>query len=143
MMQLRINGAWVSPTAVSTFTNGAWRSASNAKAYISGAWRDIMSFSSPPTLTISGDTISYSRLSNPFTATPTSGQAPFTYVWSVTVSDAPVTITTPTSATTTARISSIVQNLAATLGCIAADALGRTASGTIDCVFNFSIGPNP
>ena len=137
-MQAFINGAWRTPTAVQRFTAGAWRAGINAKAYIGGVWRDGATFSAAPTLSISGNSVSTGKTVGPLTATPAGGVGPFSYLWTVTASAAPVTFSTATAATTSASVIVPTADRTATLQCVVTDSLARTASSSIDCIFNLS-----
>ena len=67
--------------------------------------------------------------SSAFTAIPANGTGPFTYLWSVASGDA-VTITDPTSASTTVSASLTVgQELITQLQCVITDSLAATATG--------------
>jgi hypothetical protein len=142
-MQIRKGGAWRTTASAQAYINGAWRTILNGKCFKGGKWRDACNFTVPtptpsptPTPTpglslavspsssyvISADPI---VVSDPITATPSGGAAPYNYVWSIVYSDGHSFTITPNSATTAVR---------ATL------TSGATASCTIHCVCTDNTG---
>ena len=135
-MRARIGGAWTTPSTAKAYIGGTWQTPRNAKAYVSGAWRDVATFVPPLSLTASPDGFygagRYTANSQPLTATPTGGLAPFTYAWAVVSSSRAVTIGSPTSATTV--VSGYVGTayiITITLSCTVTDSLGSTATATV------------
>jgi hypothetical protein len=154
-MDVRKNGAWVSPTSAEVYYAGAWRTISYGEAYYNGAWRQIVSFAAPYTaLTINpaspsaSSTTSDTITSPTVQAIPTGGLSPFTYAWTLVSSSGltGITITTPTRAgtTVTATISPGGEGTSgsAVVRCTATDALGtaKTANVTIGFSHDSSTG---
>lgn len=143
-MDIRIGGAWQSPSAADAYVNGAWRSLQYGEAYISGAWQTIANFTPPSTgdgangtLTLGVSPTDISGLgvgggtTNSATATPNGGLAPYTYVWTITAQD-PVytfTLTAPNSASTALAVSGLSPGARAScsIQCSCSDSTGLTA----------------
>ena len=151
-MDVRLNGAWVSPTQAEIFLNGAWRTLQYGEAFIDGAWRRIVSFVAPYTaLSISPSSPSASSTSEPITsgdvtATPNGGFGPFTYSWSIvsTGGMTGLTINSPSTASTTFTGSvggTAGDSGTATFRCIATDSLGTSQSATVSVYFEHSFPP--
>ena len=102
-MDVRINGAWVSPSRAQVRIGNAWRTVTRAQAYIGGAWRTIATFTPPLTLSLSATSVSGfsfggTVFTNNVTVTPSGGQAPYTYAWVLSSGDGEISY--PTAATT-------------------------------------------
>lgn len=119
------------------------------KARSGGTLRTIAQFADPLSVNITPLTIS-GAVSLPgnqpvttdaATAVPTGGLGPFSYAWTVAVG-APITINTPTMASTTATKNvGSGDSETGTLQVTVTDAIGQTATDTIDAFFsnfNFS-----
>lgn len=126
-------GAWHAVTRAELYVGGQWRTVKRGEAYKAADWRTILSF--VPTMSVSANDVFGSGAtlqitSDPSTATPVGGVAPFTYTWSV-VSGSAVALT-PNSATTAFRAflaPTATDNSTAEV--LATDALGATATATI------------
>ena len=155
-MLVRLGGAWQTITGAKVFASGSWRTLSGIKVYASGAWRDVASFSPPPpppggggggggsmTLSISPDFQSVTGpggtvTSNPVTATPSGGVAPYTYTWSISDLEGNPSINSPTLATTTFSASGLFPDepVVPSFQCVCRDSLGNTASA--ECSVSFT-----
>lgn len=85
-MDVRINGAWVSPERAEVRVGSAWRTVTRAEAYVGGVWKQVATFLPPVTLalsttTVTGFAFSGTVYTNNVTVTPSGGQAPYTYAW--------------------------------------------------------------
>jgi len=86
-MDVRLNGAWVSPERAEVRIAGQWRTIIRAEAYVGGAWKTAAMFLPPLTLSLSTQVVSGFASSgtvytNAVTVTPSGGQAPYSYAWS-------------------------------------------------------------
>jgi hypothetical protein len=145
-MDVRIGGAWKSPTTAEAYIGGGWRNLQYGEAYIDGAWRQIVSFIQPLTLS-ANDVIARGdgTLTTPVSqATPTGGLGPFTYSWTLvsSLNLTGITINSPNVASTTftaTTINSAPHN--ATFRCTCTDSRGTTATATMSAQFtNVSSG---
>lgn len=150
-MKVRKGGTWRDITAVQIFANGAWRQLQAIKIFKSSAWRTIAFSTSsggggggPMTLTVSPTSSTTERaaatiVSPPYTATPTGGNAPYTYGWSiVTQDDRFYAFGNAYVATTTITASSLIEGIEADVSfrCVVTDAVGATAtSNTVSASF--------
>jgi hypothetical protein len=139
-MEARIGGAWREITSAEVFANGAWRPLRYAEAYIGGNWVSIANFTSGAgtiTLTLSTSTISATRrvstvTSANVTATPASGQTPYTYAW-VKQSGESISATNPTSAITAFQATGMIvdETRNAVFRCTCTDHLGSSATADV------------
>lgn len=151
-MQIFFGGAWREITSAQVFANGAWRDLVQIQEYFSSAWREVANFTaapgdegsgSPLTVAATPSTITThggaSQTSAAFTATPSGGLAPYTYVWSFNFEAAgPVfTINSPTLATTTVSATGLSGSKQAWLLCDCTDALGAHANTNTVVVATF------
>ena len=138
------SGAWRKATRGEIYIGGAWRSFTRAEAYIGATWRTVLSFAKPFSLNVSAFARGFRNatrpspgtvVTDPATATPAGGTAPYSYSWSIISGTA--TITTPTQATTTFSAfvnANSIKNATASVTCT--DARGQQASGTCELTFN-------
>lgn len=171
-MKVRKGGAWQDIVSGHVFAHGSWRDLIQIKVYKSGAWRTVANFTapaepppsgggggggsggggggtitvsvSPTSVAVSGSIVTLS--SDPITATPSGGRAPYTYSWAVVSHDlvATYSFSAPTAATT--RVKAVGQDPGTigecTVRCTVTDALGTTATTSIvDCQFTKSSTP--
>ena len=86
-MRVYARGAWRDVIRGSVYATGAWRTIKRAIAYEDGAWREVLSFVPDLTATVSppaaSGTVNSSGVAttNTVTATPSGGEAPYTYAW--------------------------------------------------------------
>lgn len=162
-IKIRKGGVWQDITAGKVFANGSWRSLIQIKVYKGGSWRTVANFTAPaeppPSTGGSGGgggggtiTVTLNKghveaissnsviLTEPVTATPSGGRAPYTYAWSIVSHDTNATysIVSPTVATTQVKAVGIPEEDSgtATFHCVVTDSLGTTAtSATIPAGF--------
>lgn len=137
-MRVRTGGEWKEVPGGRVRVGGAWKNLVGIRAYISGAWKDVASFVQPMTFSVAPDSIVRSQ-EIPGTATtqsavgtPTGGRAPFTYAWTRLSGDASITITSPTSSSTTfRRFVDAEQTYVATFRCTCTDADGTALTDDV------------
>lgn len=138
-MDAFVGSQWRTIRTGEAFVNGAWRVLRYGEAYIGGAWRTIVNFiptlglSISPTSGIEYDHDTATVTSAVYTATPSGGQAPFTYAW--TGSGATINSQFSASTTFTATGMSAGETRTAEFTCNVTDAFGTTASATVDMTF--------
>lgn len=86
-MDVRLNGAWVSPERAEVRIAGQWRTIIRAEIFTGGEWEQSASFLPPLTLSLSTQVVSGFAFSgtvytNAVTVTPSGGQTPYSYAWS-------------------------------------------------------------
>ena len=142
---VRLGGAWRTITGAQVFSGGSWRTLVAIQVYSGGAWRQVGNFSAPSGGGGGGGgTVSVSISPSPFsgtgsttpslTATPSGGLAPYTYAWTVVSSTAPMTVTHPSLATTTAYSTTTLNpgdSINATLRCTVTDSLGTVGQADV------------
>ena len=143
-MKAFLGSAWRDFTSARAFVNGSWRSLLNGKAYVGGEWRDIANFVPPGPGGGGGGTLALSispsavygessteTVAAGATATPSGGQAPYTYSWAK-QSGGAITAQQPTNASTlfTASLMGFGEVREAVFRCTCTDSLGST--GTAD-----------
>jgi hypothetical protein len=139
-VKARIGGAWRDLTGGRVFLGGAWRTLKSGKAYIGGAWRDTANFTPGQgtiTLTLSTSSVTTSRrlstvTSPSVTATPASGQTPYTYAW-VKQSGDSISATNSTSAITAFQAigMAVLETRTAVFRCTCTDSLGSSATADV------------
>lgn len=148
-MQVRLNGAWVTPSSAQVYFNGAWRTLVSGQAYVSGAWRKAVSFVQALTLAVSGG---YAKATTPtmtasLTATPSGGLGPFTYAWSVVSSTNLSSIAFSSTSVASPNITATVtsgnpgDSGMATVQCTATDSLGSSATTQRTAYFSIFVPP--
>lgn len=138
-MRARIDGAWREVTSGRVRIAGTWKNIATVRVYVGGAWKDAESFFAPFTaLTVSPETIERfaevgtTLTTQAATATPTGGTPPYTYAWSRVSGDTSISITSPTSASTTfSRFVAAETTYSAVFQCVATDALGVSQTDTV------------
>ena len=146
-MDVRKSSAWHEVETAEAYKNGAWRPLKYGEAYYSGSWRTIITFVPAMTLAISPSSALASSTSARMStaansvATPTGGQAPYTYAWTLLSSDdlSSIVITSPSSSST--KFTATVTTGAGTSGtatfrCTCTDALGTTATDDVTATFS-------
>lgn len=139
-----VGGAWRDLTSAKVCIDGInWKTITRGLACVDGTnWVPIANFVPPLSVSISPPDalgfVSSSKparaVTNPVTATPTGGKAPFTYVWSL-LSGA-TTITSPTNASTTfSQVVASGGSASATARVTVTDALGSTATADVSISF--------
>jgi hypothetical protein len=122
-------GVW-KPGVLSVRKVGLWQAESQLSAHVGGDWADSLT---PLTVSVSTPSLYADSLSipetDPVTATPNGGQSPYTYAWTFDSSDEVISITAPTSATTTFQGSGVDPGETgnAVARCTVTDALGAAA----------------
>ena len=144
-MDVRIAGAWVSPTTAEAYVSGQWRALRYGEAYYNGQWRQIVSFVQTLTLSLSPDPLGKGAQADTMTtaactATPTGGLGPFTYAWTTVSSSglSGVAINSPSASPTT--FTATVTGGEGSTGtavfrCTVTDSLGSTATDTVTVSF--------
>lgn len=160
-MQLRLGGAWQAIAGAKVFASKSWRTVVAVRIYSGGAWRLVANWTppSPPPPgggggtggTGGGGTISVSISPSPFTgqntrtgttpratltATPHGGLSPYTYSWTTVTSSDPMTIVSPTLASTVVKGPDSTSSTA-TFRCTVTDSLGVTAHADVSGTFEF------
>lgn len=145
-MKVRVGGAWRDVTSAKVRVGGAWRDMATAEAYEGGAWREVLAFTTPLSVNVSPVSVIGERegageaTTDPATATPTGGTAPYTYAWTK-VSGGSITADTGLLASTT--FSAILTNgqiITATFQCTVTDARGQTATDTVNVILESNSG---
>lgn len=133
------NSAWHSLSTLYAYRSGAWQRLKTLKVYSGGAWRLIGKFVPPVTVSaypagVGG--MSYTNTSvivgsNPTTATPSGGLAPYTYSWAKVSGDA-ITASQPSNATTDFG-GTVAVNMTATaiFRVTCTDSIGQTATADV------------
>lgn len=159
-IKVRKGGVWRDIASGKVFANGSWRDLVQIKVFKGGSWRTVANFTAPAeppsgggggggggTITVTLDkghveAVSSNAviLTEPVTATPSGGRAPYTYAWSIVSHDTNATysIISPTLATTQVKAAGIPEEDSgtATFHCVVTDSLGTTAtSATIPAGF--------
>ncbi len=111
MREAFIGGAWRTLVSGEVFTGGQWRRIVNVEGFFNGVWWPVVTYQKPITVTVSPATVSGTRTSplpsygvvtsGASTATPSGGQAPFSYSWAPVSGSAQAA--SPGSATTAFR----------------------------------------
>ena len=141
-MDAFIAGAWRSPNRGEVQVGGTWRRLTRAEAYIAGQWRTAVTFILPLAATANPNSVAgYGSARKPTqvasgftTATPSGGLGPYSYSWAI-ISGDPVTISTPTSATTNFRGA----NANSVARCTVTDSLGSTATCDVSVTLVFEL----
>lgn len=143
-MKVRIDGVLRTISNGYVRVGGQRKRLTAIKARSGGSLRTIVQFADPLSVNITPTTISGAVIgsgtqpvtTDAATATPTGGLGPFTYAWTV-IAGAPITINNSTSASTTATKSvGPGDSETGTLQVTVTDAIGQTATDTIDAFFN-------
>ena len=139
-MKVFQGGTWRDIVKCSVFQGGSWRVIKAIKVYQGGAWRDVANFTagqgaitlalSPTSISKSGRTSTVNTAN--VTATPTGGQAPYTYAW-VKQSGGDITALNPANAITGFRAAGLAvdETRTAVFRCTATDNLGSSDSEDI------------
>lgn len=138
-LQIFRNASWHPLQTLQVYRNGAWRRLKTLKVYSGGAWRLIGNFMPPLSVSayptgVGG--VGYTNTSvivgsNPTTATPAGGLAPYTYNWAKVSGDA-ITASQPNSATTDFGGTVAVNTTASAIFRVTCtDSSGRTATADV------------
>lgn len=137
-MDAYIGGAWRSVGSGDVYIDGQWRRLTRSEQYVGGVWktgdRFLIPLTASATIGVTGLGVG-TVTTEPATATPSGGLAPYTYSWSR-ISGTYGTPNNPASATTTfyARIPpGTIQT--ATFRCTVTDSLGSTATADVSATF--------
>lgn len=140
-MRVRTGGAWKEVASGRVYVGGAWKQLKEARYYDGSAWVTIATFIPELSLSVPSNEV-VTRLGAgtattvDVTATPTGGQAPYTYSWARIVAGSSVSLS-PNSATTKfARYLGNGDEVSETHRCTCTDAFGTTATGDIAVSFN-------
>lgn len=139
-MEAYTGGAWRSLSSAFIYVGGQWKRITRAEGYVGGAWKSAAAFLPALTVTIDAPntmvvTTTGVAISDPITAVPSGGSAPYTYTWSR-ISGTSGDITSPSAATTTfSAYLSTGASEDATFRCTVTDAFGNQASATVALSF--------
>lgn len=143
-----VNGVETDVEEMEVTVGNAQKRAARIEAWNGSAWKVVQSFAPPISLSVSPSSVFGSRnvaavvavTTDAATATPTGGQAPYTYLWTQT-SGQTAAIVSPFFATTTFRMTlgpgSFEQ---ATFTCTVTDANGLTAQAFVVATFSNTSG---
>lgn len=139
MLRAFTGSAWSPLQKLQAFHLGAWRQLRTLKAWDGTSWRLIGNFAPALSVTITPSIVSGTSFggeagTTAATATPTGGQAPYTYVWALVSNTNPGTpfATSPASATTPFE-GEVGGN--GIFSVTITDALGTTATATVTARF--------
>lgn len=140
-MRFRKGGAWRDVESGFFRFGASWKRLVRGEYFDGSQWKQIASFVPPLSASIDPNFAGGTRNSpgiattNPVTASPTGGQAPYSYVWEL-ISGSLATANNPNSATTTFSASvGSDDNKTSTFRCAITDAIGQTASAEIIATF--------
>jgi hypothetical protein len=135
-----VAGTWRDLTHGKAFIAGTWRTVTNGKAYVDLAWRDIANFTagqgtitlSLSTSSISGSGRNSTVTTSNVTATPSGGQAPYTYAWAKQSGD-DISAVSPANAISAFQATgmAIDETRNAVFRCTCTDNLGSSANADI------------
>lgn len=148
-LQIRQAGVWKEVQAAYVMTGGTLKRVVEIKGMAGGVLRSLAIFAPPLTVAISPSFASAvgnsgTLTTNAVTASPTGGQGPFTYAWSVVSYEGTLpVVNSPATATTTFRQSglSLEEDNDCTFRVTVTDSLGTTATANVSALFyrtNFS-----
>lgn len=140
MLRAFTGSAWSPLLRLQAFHLGAWRQLRTLKVWDGSVWRVIGNFIPALSVAVSGPAYASGAsglvTTNTVTATPSGGQAPYTYAWARLSSSGPGTpvAANPTSATTAFRGQVGAE---AIFRVIVTDALGSTVTRTVPATFEY------
>lgn len=143
-----VNGTETDAERMEVTIGNAQKRAVRVEAWNGSAWKVAQSFAPPISLNVapsevfgSGNSMSVILItSGVATATPTGGTAPYTYAWSFVGGD-PMTVTSPTNASTTFRFGLGPSDArSATYRCTVTDKNGLTAQDTVSITLTNTSG---
>ena len=149
-LKVVISGVEKDAVRADVIVNGATKAARRVEVWTGSAWKVGQSFLSPLTAapvptsafgSIYGLPGSVTVQTNTVTATPSGGQGPYSYAWSI-IAGTGVTIVGAPAATVRFRTTMNIGTKTGTAQCVVTDSLGSTATITVPITLE-NLGENP
>ena len=147
MSEAFIGGAWRTITKGEAYVGGKWRTLTRAEMYIDGEGRQVISVIPPLSVSVSPSSVTgfanptkpiqATAISNGTTATPSGGQAPYTYHWTVGsyTGSLPAIASPNTASTYFSKSVPADSEQDASFVVTVTDNLGKTATATVSASF--------